>query len=325
MTSMSGCLQELNDDNLKDVNNNSSLPKTFYVSNLNNADYKQIQDAIYAANNGDTIIVQNGIYHETLTINTSINLIGMDKNNTILDCSNINEITVIKINTDNCSIRDFTIKKNNNNDENVIGIKINSSYNNIYNMTIINISEGIYLEKNSENNTISGCKIVNNIYGIYTDDSYHNSISNNYISQQKLYGIYLQSSSDYNTISNNCILFNDYGIRIKGSKYNKIINNTITNNNRGLYCCCSGYYNSIILNTFINNTEFNAAESLGLRNENYWNTDSSPYVGNYWDNYTGVDDNNDGIGDIPYTIPNNNNKDNYPLMIPIDNSICNLN
>jgi hypothetical protein len=40
-------------------------------------------------------------------------------------------------------------------------------------------------------------------------------------------------------------------------------------------------------------------------------------LGNYWDDYSGLDDNQDGIGDTPYII-DENNKDNYPLMNPIE-------
>ena len=230
-------------------------------------------------------------------------------------------MTIIMINADHCNIQGLTIMKSSGT-ANVIGINIKSSHNTISNMTISNVSEGFFLDENSENNTISWNNISNNNYGIYTDSSFNNNISNNYLSSNRLYGIFLHSSSDNNVVSGNCISFNDYGIQIKGSKNNKILNNSIINNNKGLYCCCGGYFNNIILNTFKNNTEFNAAESSGLRNENYWSTDYPSYKGNYWDDYYSVDENDDGFGDTPYDIPSNSNKDNYPLMKPIDNTMC---
>ncbi|MFX1585958.1 MAG: hypothetical protein ACFFDL_15530 [Promethearchaeota archaeon] len=37
--------------------------------------------------------------------------------------------------------------------------------------------------------------------------------------------------------------------------------------------------------------------------------------GNYWDNYTGVDSDQNGIGDVPYNITGSaGSKDNFPLM-----------
>ena len=50
----------------------------------------------------------------------------------------------------------------------------------------------------------------------------------------------------------------------------------------------------------------------GLSTGNVWD-DGYPSGGNYWDNYTGVDSNHDGIGDTPYII-DADNVDNYPLM-----------
>jgi hypothetical protein len=38
-------------------------------------------------------------------------------------------------------------------------------------------------------------------------------------------------------------------------------------------------------------------------------------VGNFWDDYHGTDNNDDGIGDTPYII-DENNQDNYPLIEP---------
>jgi parallel beta-helix repeat protein len=198
------------------------------------------------------------------------------------------------INADKCLIQNITITKNSET-ENAIGIKIKSSYNNISNITVTNLSEGFYLDVNSKNNTISWCNILKNVYGIYTDTSSNNNITNNYIFNNQIHGILLGSFSENNIVSSNCISFNNYGIRIKGSKNNKIINNVIKNNVKGLYCCCGGYFNIIILNTFKNNTEFNAAESFDLKNDNYWNTDNPPYFGNYWRDYTGIDQNDDGI------------------------------
>jgi len=44
------------------------------------------------------------------------------------------------------------------------------------------------------------------------------------------------------------------------------------------------------------------------------------YLGNYWDDYIGTDDNDDGIVDQPYSIISGQN-DNYPLMEPFENYI----
>ena len=41
------------------------------------------------------------------------------------------------------------------------------------------------------------------------------------------------------------------------------------------------------------------------------------YLGNYWDDYSGNDSNNDGIGDTPYLI--DSDSDDYPLVTPFEN------
>ena len=54
--------------------------------------------------------------------------------------------------------------------------------------------------------------------------------------------------------------------------------------------------------------------NFDLINENSW--DNGTY-GNYWQLYTGVDGDGDGIGDTPFRM-DTNNVDNYPLVIHVD-------
>jgi uncharacterized repeat protein (TIGR01451 family) len=46
----------------------------------------------------------------------------------------------------------------------------------------------------------------------------------------------------------------------------------------------------------------------------YNNTNFTNYLGNYWDDYNGFDNNTDGIGDTPYDIGVSTEKDKYPLV-----------
>jgi parallel beta-helix repeat protein len=147
-----------------------------------------------------------------------------------------------------------------------------------------------------------------NLDGIKAAYSSNNSIINNSIIGLD-HGIYLSSRSDYNLVKNNLVQNNTYGIRIQLSEHNNVIENTVINNSRGVYCCCSAMFNEIHFNNFYENRDYSGIETTGL--VNYWNN-------NYWDDYTGVDDDNDGFGDTPYNIPRNDNKDSNPLMNPIE-------
>ena len=82
-----------------------------------------IQDLIDNASDGDTINIPNGIYYENIVIDRSINLIGEDKDNTIINGSG-NEM-VIDVTSDWVNISGFTLENSV-----ICGIKT-SSYNTI--------------------------------------------------------------------------------------------------------------------------------------------------------------------------------------------------
>ena len=85
-----------------------------YVDDDGGADYTNIQDAIDAASDGDTIFVYQGIYHEQIVINKEISVVGEDRDITIIDCfemkDEINNSAVVSIISDNVVFSDFSIQ-----------------------------------------------------------------------------------------------------------------------------------------------------------------------------------------------------------------------
>ena len=142
---------------------------------------------------------------------------------------------------------------------------------------------------------IENCTSEGNQIGISTDHMLDSTVSG-CILRNNYWGISLGDESGHNRIRNCLIENNGVGIRIHGSRWNRI------------------YHNN-----FINNPT--QAQDWGHNNR--WDS-GYPAGGNYWSDYTGVDNfkgenqdipGPDGIGDTPYPILGA--EDRYPLMAPV--------
>ena len=119
--------------------------------------------------------------------------------------------------------------------------------------------------------------------------------------------------SDNNTILENSLNYNHRGINLWFSSDTIISRNFLKFNYNGIWIYEGCRRNIVYLNCLYNN-------SIPANEDGSWNHWDNGTVGNYWSNYTGVDIDENGIGDTPYNITKSiynsevTNQDNFPLM-----------
>jgi parallel beta-helix repeat protein len=222
-------------------------------------DYTTIQEAINHANPGDTVNVSAGTYYENLFIDKNLTLTGENRENTILNAMG------------GC------------------GIEVNSTSVTITEFTIVNATNGIYIEESNRcivsHNNVTGShgNITDYERGIYLYHTNNSIVTDNAVSDVGYRGIVLCGHSSENTITLNTVRDCGNGIVLSGEGDFIFHNNFVNNQNQ------TGFLDSFY---------------------NAWN---DTYEGNYWSDYNGTDADHDGIGDTPYLM-DGNNQDNHPLM-----------
>lgn len=175
----------------------------FYIDVGGTGNYKKIQDGIDNASVGDTIFVYNGTYYENILVNKTVNIIGENKENTVINgyIKDVNNsfLIALYVLANNVNITGFTITNN------IFGYeKIDSSV----------FGVGILIKAN--NTTINGNIIKENTIGISLETAYYNLIINNTFSNISNIGIQISytcknNSLYYNNFMNNTENANDYG------------------------------------------------------------------------------------------------------------------
>jgi len=200
---------------------------TFYVGGNGPVNYTRIQDAINNSSDGDTVFVYSGIYYENIHIDKEIFLVGEDKDVTLIDGRNSDDVLIISAN--DVKVSGFTIQNSGNSGRDA-GIEIISEY-----------------------NTISGNIIIDNTIGIFIYHSFNNTIMKNIIYQNKDYGIHLFFSHE-NSILDNNIYENRWGVFLFKSKNNIISDNTVNSNfHDGIWLDWGCNRNSLTKNTVSSN------------------------------------------------------------------------
>jgi len=314
-------------------------------------DFETIQEAINANTtlDGHTILVDEGVYFESVVVNKSISLVGEDKFETIIDGGGIG--TVVKVKVNNVSIMGFTIQNSGQSEDS--GICLNRTKNSVVNDSIVkNNYYGISLQ-NSDNNNVSLNSVFNNsVNGMLLRYSYENNVYKNNVFNNSFVGINLFPASRNLLKSNNVYLNPQQGIHLDASTQNTVIENNVWSNGVGL-SLTSCFINVIVGNYLFNNSQFglrflgNSIDNYIMGNDFFNNLvagvsfrDSSNNTvvqnnflqsvnpvriitamnffdngleGNYWSGYAGKDEDNDGVGDTAFIVAENNT-DNFPLM-----------
>lgn len=202
---------------------------------------------------------------------------------------------------------------------------IDTTTNILLNNIISNNIDGISL--NGRDNNIEGNTIKDNTRGLYLWNIGPNRVKNNIITGNTEYGIFvkwdnLQWDPRISIFERNLISGNGKGVILaERACCITVRENTISNNSdTGLLIDVSspwwhgaGASNCLIYNNnFIDNT-VQAKVVDGINNVFY---QELPAGGNYWNDWTTPDDNNDQIVDDPYAFTGG--QDNYPWTIPFD-------
>ncbi len=193
----------------------SSDGKWWYVGGDGLGNYSRIQDAIDTASAGDTVFVydDSSPYYENVIINKTIELIGEERDSTIIH--GLRDGCAVLILSNCITLKGFTIQHwghvNEYSTLTIIDVNNTCIENNIIQN---NYTQGIYIYS-SNNNFITGNIIsTDDSTCIHLSNSDNNTIKQNAFNGENLNGIYIGSSTNTsivnNSFSQSCDISSDF-------------------------------------------------------------------------------------------------------------------
>jgi parallel beta-helix repeat protein len=270
--------------------------------------YSSIQEAIDASEtvNGNVILVDAGTYYTTLVVDKSLAIIGSGWDTTVIDGGRAT--LVLHVDANDVLFDGFTVK------DGSFGIYLDHSNDCVFrNDSVTDVTGSsvagwaiwvVYSENLTLDENIVG---PNNCSGILVSNSYDFNVSGNYVHDNIGYGINANASYDGLIAGNNAFENSYDGIGLsRGCRNVTIARNSVSKNVFGVDIIDSDCVDNLVYdNDIIDN-----GKQASVVSANRWD---NGVEGNYWSDYSGVDQDRDGVGDTPQAL-NANNTDNFPLM-----------
>ncbi len=310
-------------------------------------DYPTIQAAVDNASPGATVFVRKGEYRENIIVGKALTLEGEDRETTVINGNGSG--VVLMILAGRVIINGFTVRDG---DYGVLighlfdnGVRIGSSDSithvtlrdmivtlnkthgvcswgtgghHIIENCIISFNagmDGIHVHQVSKS-TIRNCEVfANGKAGLTVGWSWHVVVEGNKIYHNPFIGLSVDSCY-YATIKNNLISANERGMYFHYiSRRSTVKENIVFGSNLGLSIDCSPTWIGAGENIFYHNDFIGNQEQIYHTIKNQIWDNGYPSGGNYWSDYEGQDQDDDGIGDAPHEMAEGA-KDNFPLVKP---------
>lgn len=273
-------------------------------------EYTSIQDAVDAASPGDAVLVHSGTYQESVTIPIpNLTLRGVDSGGGVPVIESLGGGYAVTLSGGGTTLTGFSIFYTGR------AVYVLSDDNTISSNTITSTPAEEYnygiVVSGCNNNEISENSIVDNTwYAVWiTGGSTHTLVSGNYINNNQR-GVFVYGGSTDTAIVGNTLINHEWdGVCLWDATGTLVTENQIVGNLYGVVVWPDTPSNRI----FFNNIGGNEVNARSNTTANAWESDGplayewsggtySGVMGNYWSDYSGIDQNADGVGDIPYQI-----------------------